>query len=211
MRAVEAIRSAADLYADPYPVDELVERLRLGDVGRRPFRRLSGGEQQRVGLAVALVGRPHLLLLDEPTSGMDPATRKETWDLLTELAVAGTTVVVTTHQIDEAEAVADHVVLIAAGRTVAEGRPHALSGDAPTVRFEAAPGLPIATLTAGVAREDSPGRYVVVGARGRADADLMAAVLAWCGTNSVVPSQLTAGRPSLESAVLDLVDWTATR
>src|SRR3712207_8808866 len=97
------LRHVAALHAHPLPVPMLVDRLGLGSCGRTPYRRLSGGQQQRLSLAMALVGRPELLFVDEPTAGMDPQARRDTWALLEELRGDGVTTVLTTHYLEEAE------------------------------------------------------------------------------------------------------------
>ena len=136
VRAIEMLRHIARLHADPLPVDMLVERLALDECGRTPYRRLSGGQQQRLGLAMALVGRPELVFVDEPTAGMDPAARRTTWELLQELRRDGVTVVLTTHYLEEAERLADHVHIIDRGRLVASGTPEDLTrGSSATVRL----------------------------------------------------------------------------
>ena len=101
----------------------LVERLGLGSCGRTAYRRLSGGQQQRLALAMAVVGRPELVFVDEPTAGMDPQARRDTWDLLDELRADGVTIVLTTHYMDEAERLADQVHVIDRGRLIASGSP----------------------------------------------------------------------------------------
>jgi len=123
VRAPEALRHAAALHAHPLDPDTLADRLGLGDCGRTPYRRLSGGQQQRLGLAMAIIGRPELVFLDEPTAGLDPQARRSVWELVSELRVAGVTVVVTTHYLDEAEQLADQVVVVDHGRVLATGTP----------------------------------------------------------------------------------------
>ena len=103
-------------------VDELAGRLGI-DTMRTTVRRLSGGQRQRVALAAALVGRPEVLFLDEPTAGLDPHARLEVWQLIREVRDDGVAVVLTTHSFEEAERLADHLVIVSDGRTVAEGRP----------------------------------------------------------------------------------------
>ena len=127
VRAMEMLRHIATLHAHPLDVDALGERLGLTQCGRTPYRRLSGGQQQRLGLAMAVVGRPELVFVDEPTAGLDPQARHITWDLLRELRDAGVTVVLTTHYIEEAERLADHVHIIDRGRLVASGSPAELT------------------------------------------------------------------------------------
>lgn len=215
LRALEAVQAAAALYAHPAPLGPLVERLGLGELGRRNYRRLSGGEKQRVGLAVAMIGRPDLLILDEPTSGMDPLYRQRTWQLLSELRDQGTTVVMTTHQIDEAESVADDIALIAGGRLVLQGTTDSFTqGARYEVTFEAAPGLPITGIlgqgqaTIHEASETTAGCYRV----SAADEDgVMSAVLQWCHGVGAEPARLRAGRLRLEDVVLGMVDWGASR
>ncbi len=128
IRAGELLRYLAGLYATPHHVDALVERLELTDFLRTSYRRLSGGQQQAVNLAAAIVGRPELVFLDEPTAGMDPHARRATWQLLRELRAAGVTLVLTTHAMDEAEALADEVFILDAGRVAVSGTVADLTG-----------------------------------------------------------------------------------
>ncbi len=127
---VRLLRHLARLYADPSPVDELAHRLGVDGFARTTVRRLSGGQRQRVALAAALVGRPDVVFLDEPTAGLDPHGRLDVYDLVDEVRARGTTVVVTTHSFEEAERLADHLVIVSDGRTVAEGRPAEVVGSA---------------------------------------------------------------------------------
>jgi ABC-2 type transport system ATP-binding protein len=122
------LRHLAGLYADPADVSALANRLGIDHVARSTVRRLSGGQHQRLALAAALVGRPHVVFLDEPTAGLDPHGRLDVYDLLDEIRSVGTTVVVTTHSFEEAERLADHLVIVSDGRTVAHGRPAEVVG-----------------------------------------------------------------------------------
>ena len=115
------LRHLARFWATPTDVTALSRRLGVDAFAHTPVRRLSGGQRQRVALAAALVGRPEVAFLDEPTAGLDPHARREVHALITETAGAGTAMVVTTHSFEEAERLADRVVVIAAGRVVAEG------------------------------------------------------------------------------------------
>jgi ABC-2 type transport system ATP-binding protein len=127
-RAAEMLRLIASYAANPLDVDALLERVGLTAVARTTYRRLSGGQQQRLKLAMAIVGRPELVFLDEPTAGLDPQSRRATWALIEELRASGVSVVLTTHYLEEAERLADHVVVINRGRVVAAGSPQQLTG-----------------------------------------------------------------------------------
>ncbi|NLG22789.1 MAG: ABC transporter ATP-binding protein [Actinomycetales bacterium] len=128
VRPVALLRHLARFYAAPADVDAIVQELGIDDFARTPVRRLSGGQRQRVALAAALVGRPEVLFLDEPTAGLDPHVRRTVWELITRTAANGATVVVTTHSFEEAERLADHLVIMAHGRTVAEGTTEQVAG-----------------------------------------------------------------------------------
>ena len=120
-RPMRLLEHLSRLYAEPADVDEVAERLGVTEFAGTTVRRLSGGQKQRLALAAALLGRPELLFLDEPAAGLDPHGRLDVWDLVLEQRGLGRTVVVTTHSFDEAERLADHLVIMSAGRTVAEG------------------------------------------------------------------------------------------
>jgi ABC-2 type transport system ATP-binding protein len=128
VRPREALRLFAKLYANPLDPDALLERLDLTGAADTPWRRLSGGQQQRLSLALAIVGRPTLVFLDEPTAGLDVHGKHATWALVDDLRAAGVTVVLTTHAMDDAEHLADHVVIVDHGRAVAAGTPQELTG-----------------------------------------------------------------------------------
>jgi ABC-2 type transport system ATP-binding protein len=208
-RALDMVRHVARLHAHPLDVGELADRLGLHPVARTPLRRLSGGQRQRVALACALVGRPEVAFLDEPTAGLDPQARLAVWDLVGQVRDAGTAVVLTTHLMDEAERLADHVVVVDAGRVVAQGSPAELTGArdaAEQVRFGARPRLDLSALRSALplgvrAEEQSPGDYLVTGA---IDARVLSTVTSWCAAHGVMPQGLTVGRRSLEDVFLDL-------
>lgn len=119
----------AQMYADPVDVDALAARLGIPAFNRTSVRRLSGGQRQRVALAAALVGRPEVIFLDEPSAGLDPHARREVWDIVREERQRGACIVVTTHSFEEAEKLADHVVVMSHGRTVAEGSLDGICGE----------------------------------------------------------------------------------
>jgi ABC-2 type transport system ATP-binding protein len=138
MRAGEALRLFASLHPDPRPLDELVEEWNLAGLLRRPFAGLSGGERQRLFVALALVGRPEVVFLDELTQNLDPSARRQTWDVVRRVRDRGTTVVLVTHDVEEAERVCDRVAVLHRGRLVADGPPPTIVealGGVPTVRF----------------------------------------------------------------------------
>ncbi|GAB3697275.1 hypothetical protein GCM10028815_00840 [Mariniluteicoccus flavus] len=121
VRPLELVRYLASLHAHPLPVDTLAEELGLTDFAGTNYRRLSGGQKQLVNLAGALVGRPALVLLDEPTAGLDPHVRRRVWALIERLRAAGLAVLLTTHHMEEVERLADEVVIVDRGRALAHG------------------------------------------------------------------------------------------
>jgi ABC-2 type transport system ATP-binding protein len=121
VRPVRLLHHLARFYAAPAPVEELADRLGITGFAGTPVRRLSGGQRQRVALAAALVGRPEVAFLDEPSAGLDPHARLDVWDLVRATADAGAAVVLTTHSFEEAERLADRIVIVAHGRVVAQG------------------------------------------------------------------------------------------
>ncbi len=129
----ETIAMYATFYPRPRPVDEVIALVGLEEKRGARVSRLSGGQQRRLDVAIALVGNPDLLFLDEPTTGFDPSARREAWDVIKNLATLGMTVLLTTHYMDEAQFLADRVAVIAAGRIVAEGTPATL-GDRQVAR-----------------------------------------------------------------------------
>ncbi|HET9647297.1 MAG TPA: ABC transporter ATP-binding protein [Microlunatus sp.] len=119
--ALELLHYLASLYAHPLAVPALVERLGIGPYAKTPYRRLSGGQQQTVNLAGAVIGRPEVVFLDEPTAGLDPHARRSSWELVRELRAAGVGALLTTHAMDEAAALADEIVIVDRGRVAVAG------------------------------------------------------------------------------------------
>jgi ABC-2 type transport system ATP-binding protein len=202
------LRLFASYAAHPHDPAALLDSVGLADVAQTQVKRLSGGQQQRLSLALALVGRPELVFLDEPTAGMDPQARRGTWEFIRRLRADGVSVVLTTHFLDEAEHLADTVVVIDAGRVVAAGTPAELtrSGAEGQIRFRATPGLLLASLVAALpagsqATEPEPGRYLV---SGEVSPQLLAMLTAWCAGQGVLADDLTIGRRSLEDVFLEL-------
>ncbi|MBE7189504.1 ABC transporter ATP-binding protein [Jatrophihabitans endophyticus] len=206
--ARELLRLFASYAADPHDPDLLLEVVGLTGSAGTAVKRLSGGQQQRLSLALALVARPELVFLDEPTAGMDPQSRRATWELVRTLRADGVSVVLTTHFLDEAEQLADDVVVMDAGRVVAAGTPAELTraGAEGQIRFRAVAGLPIDRLLdelpgGTVARETEPGRYVVTG---EVTPQLLATLTAWCAAQQVLPQDLAVERRTLEDVFLEL-------
>ena len=207
--AGEYLRTLSRFHVKPHDTAWLLDIVGLTAHARTPYKRLSGGQQQRLSLAAAVLGRPELVFLDEPTAGMDPQARHATWDLVTALRGDGVGVILTTHFMEEAEQLADHVVIIDHGRTVADGSPVALTGSAGQLRFRAEPDLDIdsllTALPAGSAAKESPaGRYLIEVPGGTVQPALLAAVTAWCADRGVLPSSLQIESRTLEDVFLEL-------
>ena len=207
-RAGEYLKVMARFYAQPIDPGLLIDRLGLAASVRTPFKRLSGGQQQRLSLAAAVIGRPELVFLDEPTAGLDPQARHATWDLITGLRQSGASVILTTHQMDEAEQLADHVVIVDHGQVVADGTPAELTATAGQLRFRAEPDLDteslLAALPAGSAAKESPAGHYLVQVTGRVDPQLLAAVTAWCADRGVLAQSLRIESRTLEDVFLEL-------
>ncbi len=211
VRAVEMLEHMASLYANPLPTAMLVERLGLDDCGRTPYRRLSGGQQQRLSLGMAVVGRPELLFVDEPTAGMDPQARRNTWDLLGELRDDGVTTVLTTHNMDEAEKLADQVHVIDHGRLIASGTPFDLTrgtGNS-TIRLVVTEPFPPEAPRSLQSTLGEQALVQTINAQsllitGPADASTLAKVSAWCEEHGVLPESLSLGQRTLEDVFLQI-------
>ncbi|WP_248961428.1 ABC transporter ATP-binding protein [Sphaerisporangium perillae] len=206
VRAGEWLRLVARFHAHPLDPGALLDRLGLTEHARTPYRRLSGGQQQRLSLAAAVVGRPELVFLDEPTAGLDPQARHACWDVIGELRARGVSTVLTTHHMDEAEKLADKVVIIDRGTVVAEGSPQSLTGAERQLRFRARPGLDLdellTALPSGSAAKESPsGHYVI---EGHVGPELLGTVTAWCATEGVTADDLSVERRTLEDVFLEL-------
>ena len=203
-RTGEMVRLVAACSADPHDPDWLLDTLGLTPVVRTPVRRLSGGQAQRLNLAMALVGRPELLFLDEPTAGLDPQARHLVWDLLRTARADGVSILLTTHLLDEAELLADQVVIVDAGRVVAQGSVADLVAGDEHLTFNATGGLDLARLRNALPDgyllgEPRPGRYRIDGPVTPA---MMATVTAWCAQTGVLATDLAIGRRGLEDVYL---------
>ncbi len=206
---IEALRLFASYYDDPDDPERLLDVVGLRDARRTLVRRLSGGQHQRLSLALALIGRPSLLFLDEPTAGMDPRARATTWQLVRELRDRGVTVLLTTHAMVEAEQLCDRVAIVDRGRIVASGTPGELTTDVTRDRtsFSAKPGLDLADLAAALGvdstdvHEPRPGEYVVAA---EATPAFVAALALWLRDRGITLGELRGGRRTLEEVFLSL-------
>jgi ABC-2 type transport system ATP-binding protein len=213
----EVLRLYAKLFRDPEDPDALLEAVDLGRAASTRYRRLSGGEKQRLGLALALIGRPELLVLDEPTAGMDPAAKQATRERIAGLRAAGTTILLTTHELGDVERLADHVAVLDRGRVVAFGTPAELTGaGTPRIRFRlgsvlapadavalvaaVAPGDGVALVPAGAGAH-----YELTGLGAAPDPRTIAALAAWCAEHGLLITELRLGAASLEERYLELV------
>ena len=201
------LRLVAACAANPLDPAWLIDVLGLGGCARTPYKRLSGGQQQRLALGCAIVGRPELVFLDEPTAGLDPQGRRLVWELVDALRRDGVAVLLTTHLMEEAEALADHVVIVDHGRVVAEGSPAALTtGGDQELRFRARPGMDVAGLATALpagyrAAETLAGRYVV---QGRIDPAVLSSITGWCAAQGALADDVQVARRSLEDVFLEL-------
>lgn len=208
IRVGEMLELAASYSANPMDVDWLIDVVGLARHRGTSYKRLSGGQQQRLSLACALVGRPELVFLDEPTAGLDAQSRIAVWDLVSSLRRDGATIVLTTHFMDEAEALADDVHIIDRGRTVACGTPAELTGIASSGGVDVELEEPVdaarmaSDLGGGIAvAETAPQRYRLSGA---GDPDGIARIAAWCAAEGVLITELRVVHRSLEDVFLDI-------
>ncbi|MEP6659651.1 MAG: ABC transporter ATP-binding protein [Acidimicrobiales bacterium] len=206
IRVGEAARLFCALYDHRRAADELLELVGLSDKSGRTWKQLSGGEQQRLSLALALAGCPDVAFLDEPTAGLDVSGRQVVRRVVRALADEGTAVVLTTHELDEAERLSDRVLIVDHGRLVAEGTTAELmaKGAGHEIRFGAPAGIDITTLGArlgGAVVEASAGEYVAAVA---ATPENVAALTAWLAENQLPLADLRAGRQRLEDVFLRL-------
>ena len=207
LTAREVLHLFAGYYRQPQNIDSLLERVGLNTANKTRCHRLSGGQKRRLALAVALVGNPILIFLDEPTSGMDPQARLATWEIIRELKHNGATILLTTHLMDEAERLADRIAIIDHGRLVALDTPSGLTGaqNSTVVRFIAPAGLDCTQLaalpSAHKAEEIRPGSYLI-----ETDAApvFIAELTAQLRDQHITITELHVGHGSLEDLFLRL-------
>ena len=203
------VGEAIELYSAPYPAPrpaaEVAALVGLGDRLDARADTLSGGQRRRLDLALGIGGDPELVFLDEPTTGFDPAARRQSWELIRGLRSLGKTILLTTHYMEEAQQLADRVVVIAAGHVIADGTPDALGDDdAALVRFELPGDLEAPDLPAGAER-----RGRVVSFRTLTPTHDLAPLLSWASVRGIELEGLTVSRPTLEDVYLQLTEDAA--
>ncbi|WP_299952930.1 ABC transporter ATP-binding protein [uncultured Modestobacter sp.] len=200
LTVAETVRTWAGTLTDPRPVDEALAQVQLTGRADVRVRSLSGGERRRLDLALALLGRPDVVVLDEPTTGLDPESRRQVWRLVHDLVAGGAAVVLTTHHLEEAEELADRVAVLRAGQIVLAGTQEEIAETQPaTIRF---------TLDQDAPEPPRPAGVQVVAERPRMEwhtralQPVLAELLAWAAEHRVVLRALDARAASLEQAFL---------
>jgi ABC-2 type transport system ATP-binding protein len=203
LTVAEAVALYGGLYSRPLKVTEVLDAIDMAEDARTKVGALSGGQKRRVDLGIAIVGRPEMLFLDEPTTGLDPEARRRLWQVIEKLTADGTTVLLTTHYMDEAQYLASRVIVLADGRVAADATPQELRamGGAPVIKFR----LPT----------DSPqlpprlAEYVTGSELSLPSLDVtadLATLVGWARDNRVDLTGLEVGPPSLEDAYLALTE-----
>ncbi|MFF8696843.1 ABC transporter ATP-binding protein [Streptomyces sp. NPDC015144] len=202
LTVTETVRMWAGCTSGARPVAEALGLVGLGHRARVRVKQLSGGERRRLDLALALLGRPEVLFLDEPTTGLDAEGRRDTWELVRELREGGTTVLLTTHYLEEAESLADGLAIMHRGRVVTAGTPAEVTAARPArIRFRLPDGVPAARLPLGLRAAAEGGRIEIRTQRLQESLDEL---LTWARESDVRLLGLDARSASLEEAFLDI-------
>jgi ABC-2 type transport system ATP-binding protein len=203
LTVAEALNLYGGLYPRSQPVAEVLEAIDLTDDAQTKIGALSGGQKRRVDLGIAIIGRPEMLFLDEPTTGLDPEVRRRMWQIIEKLTSGGTTVLLTTHYMDEAQYLASRVIVLADGQIVADATPAELRtmGGAPVIKFRLPPDAP--DLPERLERNVAGNELSLPSADVTADLDLL---VGWARNNRVDLTGLEVGPPSLEDAYLALTE-----
>jgi len=201
----EALELFAGYFPHPLPVGDTIAQVGLEPQASQRAGKLSGGQKRRLDVAMALIGDPELLFLDEPTTGFDPAARREAWDVIASLSALGKTVFLTTHYMEEAQRLADRVAIVQAGRIVAEGAPEALAGERAeqaTISFS----LPAAAdeLPAGLSSAPQPAPRGMLELRTEHVVEDLAILTGWARERGLDLPGLAVTRPTLEDVYLEL-------
>ena len=200
----ETLTRTAGFYRHPRPVEEVIELVGLGEKAESRIKKLSGGQQRRLDVAYGIIGNPRLLFLDEPTTGFDPSARRGAWAMVNGLRSLGTTILLTTHYMDEAQALADEILVIGDGKVVGQGTPEDLGGRdraALQIRFRLPDGVDPAVLPFEV-HVDQHGFCELTT---KDDLRTLNQLTGWSLDNDVPLHGLVATRPSLEDTYLALV------
>jgi ABC-2 type transport system ATP-binding protein len=204
LTVTEALTLYGGLYPQPAPIGEVLDAIDLASDARTKIGALSGGQRRRVDLGIAIIGRPEMLFLDEPTTGLDPEARRRLWTVIEKLTADGTTVLLTTHYLDEAQHLADRVIVVAEGEVVADASPDELRarGGVPVIRFR----LPSGSSSLPVELTE----HVTGNELSLPSADVtrdLATLVNWARANDVDLTGLEVGPPSLEDAYLALTEF----
>jgi ABC-2 type transport system ATP-binding protein len=199
----ETVARNAGYYPHPLDVDEVIDLVDLTAQSRQKVKNLSGGQKRRLDMALGMTGNPRLLFLDEPTTGFDPNARRGAWEVVRNLRDAGTTILLTTHYMDEAQALADRVAVIAKGRIVAEGTPETIGGRDSAharIRFALPEGASARDLPV-PARDEGTGLWSIQAAD---PTEILHRLTGWALDRGTSLPRLTVDRPSLEDVYLQL-------
>jgi ABC-2 type transport system ATP-binding protein len=202
----------AAMYPNPRPVAEVLEMIDLAADAATRIGTLSGGQRRRVDIALGVIGQPEVLFLDEPTTGLDPEARRHTWAGIENMATMGTTVLLTTHYIEEANQLADRVMVVSSGQILADTTPRQLrsSGGSTTIRWPMTDPRAVADLPAGLGHHIDPHENCLVIATADVTTTLRQ-VVSWAERNHLDLTGLEVGQPSLEDAYLTILDQQCTR
>jgi ABC-2 type transport system ATP-binding protein len=207
LTVTEALTVFGRLYPSRQRVGEVLDAIDLADDARTRIGALSGGQRRRVDLGIAIIGRPEMLFLDEPTTGLDPEARRRLWAVIENLTAGGSTVLLTTHYLDEAQHLARRVIVLADGRVAADATPDELRamGGAPVIRYRLPAEAP--ELPAELAKHVTDGQLTLPSADVTGD---LARLTGWARDNFVDLTGLEVGPPSLEDAYLALTSEEGT-
>jgi ABC-2 type transport system ATP-binding protein len=211
LRVRETLEMHHALHEQPRDVDEVLALVGLEDMAQREVRRLSGGQQRRLDVGVAVIGRPELVLLDEPTTGFDPAARRRAWELVEQLRALGTSVLLTTHYMEEAQALADRVAVMRRGVVVGMGTPTELAEQLrlpSTIRFRVPAGVGVSDLPGAVRAMPGVNPDAAVGdlvcGQAQTPTRIMGVLCGWAAERGVELEQLELRQPGLEESYLAL-------
>ena len=199
----ETINLFRGYYPDPLPLEDVLTATGLAEQRRVRVRKLSGGQQRRLDVAVGLAGNPDLLFLDEPTTGFDPSARRDAWEMVRNLKQLGKTVLLTTHYMDEAEHLADRLAIMVRGKIVAEGTPAELvrRGGATTIKFGLGTEPPPVPRELAVERDGTDGRYTMLT---DTPTESLHRLTAWAVEQDIELEQLSVSSASLEDVFVEL-------